>query len=236
MTSSPPVPHARAGRDAHRTAVEVLARGIADGTYAIGTQLQLAVLTAQLGAAEPVIGGALHALASKGLVTTAGVVRPQPEWNLLDSDVLRWLLTSGATPWPDGFISDLHELRRAVEPSAAALAAQHRSADDLSALDQALTVMAAAQQTPDPDPALAARADAAFHTTLLAASGNRFFAHLARVIIPALTARNRKVHAGPHHSPLPAHTEVAACVRERDADGAYTAMLELLDVSQRDDP
>ncbi|WP_338696117.1 FCD domain-containing protein [Streptomyces sp. Q6] len=235
MTSSPPVPSAHAGRDAHRTAVETLGHGIADGSYAIGAQLQPAALAAKLEIAEPTIGGALRVLAAKGLVTAPGVVRPQPEWNLLDSDVLRWLLTSGA-PWPEGFFADLHELRRSVEPSAAALAAQHRSADDLTALDRAVTVMAATQQAGDPDPALAARADAVFHTTLLAASGNRFFAQLARVIVPALTARDRVVHAGPHHSPVPTHTEVAACVRERDADGAYTAMLELLDVSQLDDP
>ncbi|NEB82253.1 FCD domain-containing protein, partial [Streptomyces sp. SID14478] len=85
-------------------------------------------------------------------------------------------------------------------------------------------------------PVRAGRADAAFHGALLRASGNRFFAQLPRVLGQALTARGERVHAGPHHHPVASHTEVAARVREMDPDGAYTAMLELLDLSLRDDP
>ncbi|MFI7340234.1 FadR/GntR family transcriptional regulator [Streptomyces sp. NPDC050085] len=241
MTSSPSVPHA--GRAARRTAVETLAHGITDGTYPIGSSLEPACLARELGLTEATLAEALGILRAKDVIDAAHRVRPSTEWNVLDADVLRWTLTSGPVPsappdghGPFGFFPDLHELRRAVEPSAAALAAQHRSWADLTALDQALTAMAAAEHAPRADPTLAARADIAFHTTLLTASGNRFFAQLPRVLVPALAARGQRIHAGPHHHPLPSHTEVAARVRDMDPDGAYTAMLELLDVPLHDAP
>lgn len=232
MTSSPPMPHA--GHDVHRSTVEALAQSVTDGTFAVGSVLQLPRMAAKLEISRQVIGEALRVLVAKGVVDTGGRVRPQSEWNTLDTDVLRWMLGTPATS--DGFFADLHELRRAVEPAAAALAAQHRTEAHLVALDGALADMAAAERSAQGDPALAARADATFHAALLTASGNRFFAQLPRVIEPALTARTRAVHAGPHRHPVPSHTEVAARVRAMDADGAYTAMLELLDVSLRDDP
>ncbi|MEU6392083.1 FCD domain-containing protein [Streptomyces sp. NPDC046939] len=233
MTSSPPLPH---GHDVHRAAVETLARRIADGAYVVGRRLRLPSLAAELGFVEPVIGEAVRVLAAKGVVDAAHRVRPRAEWNVLDADVLRWTLAH-APPGPLDILPDLHELRRAVEPSAAALAAQFRSEADLRTLDAALASMAEAERLANaPHPELAARADVAFHTTLLRASGNRFFARLSHVLAPPLTARAEHVHAGPHHHPLPVHAEVAARVRDRDADGAYTAMLELLDLSLQDDP
>ncbi|MFI7384947.1 FadR/GntR family transcriptional regulator [Streptomyces sp. NPDC049813] len=232
MTSSPPVPD---GHDVHRAAVETLARHITDGAYATGRLLQPAALTAELGFAEAVLGEAVRVLAAKGVVDAVHRVSPRSAWNVLDSDVLRWTL-AGGQPAPVGLFPDLHELLRAVEPSAAALAAQFRSPAELTALDEALAAMAVAERPPHGDPALAARADVAFHTVLLRASRNRFFAQLPRVLVPALTARGERVHAGPHRHPLPLHAEVAGRVREMDADGAYTAMLELLDLSLRDDP
>jgi DNA-binding FadR family transcriptional regulator len=114
--------------------------------------------------------------------------------------------------------------------------------------------MAAAEQTPgmtdsgmtDPgmtdavmtegDPVLAVRADASFHTALLTASGNPFFAQMRRVIIPALVVRDRLVHAGRHEHPLPAHALVADRVRARDQDGAFAAMLDVIELSRRGHP
>lgn len=233
MTSSPPLPH---GHDVHRAAVETLARRITDGAYDVGRRLRPPSLAAELDFVEPVLGEAVRVLAAKGVVDAAHRVLPRAEWNVLDADVLRWTLAHEPLG-PVGLFPDLYELRRAVEPSAAALAAQFRSPDDLAALEASLAAMAEAERLAQPAHArLAARADVAFHTALLTASGNRFFARLSQVLAPPLTARGARVHAGPHPHPLPAHAEVAARVRDRDADGAYTAMLELLDLSLRADP
>ncbi|WP_372349027.1 FadR/GntR family transcriptional regulator [Streptomyces sp. KL116D] len=237
MTSSPPVP--RPGRDVRGIVVEALARGIADGTYGAGTLLEPSCLTIEsTTVARAVFAAAVRVLVAKDMVDETWQVRPESDWNLLDRDVLRWTLAAHTPPAPalTALFGDLHELRRSVEPSAAALAAQHRSNEDLAALDEALTAMAVAERSLEGDPVRAAGADVAFHSTLLRASGNRFFTQLLRVIGPALGARSRLVFAGPHHHPVASHAEVADRVREMDADGAYTAMLELLDLSLRDDP
>ncbi|MFF1590231.1 FadR/GntR family transcriptional regulator [Streptomyces sp. NPDC058286] len=232
------------GRGVHRIAVEALARRIFDGTYAEGDLLDLPGLMAELDVSQTVLREAIKVLTTKGLLDArqkrGTFVRPRDDWNLLDSDVLRWTIDSGA---PGAFFTDLLELRRAVEPAAAALAALHRTDADLAALDAldaALSAMAAAEQTPvmthavttEGDPVLAVRADASFHTALLTASGNPFFAQMRRVIIPTLVVRDRLVHAGRHEHPLPAHTRVADRVRARDQDGAFAAMLDVIELSR----
>ncbi|WP_329573570.1 FadR/GntR family transcriptional regulator [Streptomyces sp. NBC_01361] len=233
------------GRGVHRIVVEALARRIFDGTYAEGDLLDLPGLMAELDVSQTVLREAIKVLTTKGLLDArqkrGTFIRPRDDWNLLDSDVLRWTIDSGA---PGAFFSDLLELRRAVEPAAAALAALHRTDADLAALDAALSAMAAAEQTPvtadpvmtDSDPVLAVRADASFHTALLTASGNPFFAQMRRVIIPALVVRDRHVHAGRHEHPLPAHALVADRVRARDQDGAFAAMLDVIELSRRGHP
>ncbi|MGH4031898.1 FadR/GntR family transcriptional regulator [Actinomycetota bacterium Odt1-20B] len=221
------------GRGVHKVAVEALALRIFDGTYDEGDTLDLPQLMADLDVSQTVLREAIKVLTVKGLVDArqkrGTFVRPRDDWNVLDSDVLRWQLRAGA---PTDFFADLLELRRSIEPAAAALAADRRTDDDLAALDAALAAMAAC----DDDPVLAVRADASFHTALLTASGNQFFAQMRRVIIPALVERDRRVHSHPYEDPLPVHAAVAERVRAGDAEGAYHAMLELLDMAMRDHP
>ncbi|ARF55152.1 FadR/GntR family transcriptional regulator [Streptomyces gilvosporeus] len=224
-----------AGRGTHKATAEVLARRIFDGTYGQGETLALPELTAELDVSQTVVREALKVLDAKGLVDASqkgdGVVRRREDWNLLDSDVLRWKLAAGAS---SDFFADVLELRRSIEPAAAGLAAERRTDDDLAALDAALDAMAAA----DDDPVLLVRADASFHTAMLLASNNRFYAQLRRVIVPVLVRRVREAHAGGGEveHPHAVHAAVVEAVRHRDVDGAYMAMLELLDKSALDHP
>ncbi|GHB25239.1 GntR family transcriptional regulator [Streptomyces xanthochromogenes] len=219
------------GRGVHRTAVEGLALRIFDGTYDEGDTLELPALMAELGVSQTVLREAVKVLTAKGLLDArqkrGTFVRPRADWNLLDSDVLRWKLAAGAPP---DFFADVLELRRAIEPAAASLAAEHRTEEDLAALDGSLTAMRSAGA----DPVLAVRADTAFHSALLTASHNRFFVQLRRVIVPALVARGGHGSSGGQAGPVPAHAEVVRSVREGDGDGAYMAVLELLDLPAGD--
>ncbi|MFI9046286.1 FadR/GntR family transcriptional regulator [Streptomyces sp. NPDC053427] len=222
-----------AGRGMHKVTVEALATRILDGTYGEGDALSLADLMTELDVSQTVAREAIKVLAAKGLVDASqkgdGLVRPREDWNLLDSDVLRWKLAAGAS---SDFFADMLELRRSIEPAAAALAAERRTDDDLAALDAALSAMAAT----DGDPELLVRADASFHTAMLLASNNRFYAQLHRVIVPVLIQRDRAVQAGGDEidHPHAAHAAVVEAVRNRDVDDAYMAMLELLDKSARE--
>jgi DNA-binding FadR family transcriptional regulator len=218
----------------HGAAVEALARRIFDGTYAEGDPLDLPQLMAELDVSQAVLREAIKVLTTKGLIDArrrrGTFVRPWDDWNLLDTDVLRWTLAAGASA---DFFADMLELRRSIEPAAASLAAGHRSEQDLAALDAALDAMRAAGD----DPVLGVRSDASFHTALLAASRNRFFAQMRRVIIPVLIERDRRVHlAGTPEDPVGVHAAVVERVREGDVDGAYMATLELLDLAMREHP
>ncbi|QHC21284.1 FadR/GntR family transcriptional regulator [Streptomyces sp. GS7] len=224
-----------AGHGSQGAVVEALAKRIFGGAYGEGDVLALRELTAELGATQTVLREAIKVLTAKGLLATrpnhGTYVRPREEWNLLDSDVLRWKLAAGAS---SDFFADLLELRRSIEPAAAALAAERRTDDDLEALNAALSAMAATED----DPVLLVRADASFHMAMLVASNNRFYAQMHRVIVPVLIHRGRAMYAsgGEFEHPHARHAAVAAAVRDRDLDGAYMLMLELLDKSARDFP
>ncbi|MFJ7154472.1 FadR/GntR family transcriptional regulator [Streptomyces sp. NPDC101118] len=224
---------AYAGRGIHRTAVDGLARRIFDGSHPEGAVLELPALMTELGVSQTVLREAVKVLTAKGLLDArpkrGTFVRPAHDWNLLDADVLRWKLDAGP---PDCFFADLLELRRSVEPAAAALAADRATAADFADLDAGLALMAGAGRDPDRH----AEADAAFHTALLAASHNHFFVQMQRVIVPPLIERDRKVHAQTFEDPVGIHAAVVQEIRTGDPDGAYMSVLELLDVAQRYEP
>ncbi|UQA95587.1 FadR/GntR family transcriptional regulator [Streptomyces halobius] len=222
-----------AGRGIHKVTVEALAKRIFDGTYGVGDTLALPDLMTELQVSQTVLREAIKVLSTKGLLDArqkrGTFVRPEEEWNLLDADVLRWKLTVGAS---SDFFADVLELRRSIEPAAAALAAERRTDDDLAALDAALKVMAAT----DTDPVMRVRADAFFHTAMLNASNNRFYTQMHRVIVPVIVRRDRAARAGGAFAyPHAAHAKVVEAVRDRDADGAYVSMLELLDLPASED-
>ncbi|MFE6742098.1 FadR/GntR family transcriptional regulator [Streptomyces tubercidicus] len=226
---------AAAGHGAHQRAVEALAERILKGTYGEGDSLVMPEVRAELDVSQTVLREAIKALTAKGLLGAdkkrGTFVRPREDWNLLDADVLRWKLAAGVS---SDFFADVLELRRSIEPAAAALAAERRTDEDLAALDAALSAMTAS----DNDPVLLVRADASFHTAMLIASNNRFYAQMHRVIVPVLVQRDRAVPAaaGAFAHPHALHAAVVEAVRNRDIDGAYMAMLELLDVSAREHP
>ena len=118
---------------------------------------------------------AVRILAAKGLVESRPKVGTRvslPErWHLLDPDVLSWIFEREPD---DRLVKGLFELRRMVEPQAAALAAERRTEADLAAMAQALQDMErhslAVEEGRD--------ADQNFHAALLRASGNAFVASL----------------------------------------------------------
>jgi DNA-binding FadR family transcriptional regulator len=116
-----------------------------------------------------VVREATRLLAAKGLISVrpkTGVrTRPPDEWNMLDSDVMRWHL-DGA---PDTeFIMALYEVREIFEPQAARLAAERISPDGREKLALAMREM---ESRPSGSAALI-DADLEFHRVILAAAGN----------------------------------------------------------------
>lgn len=142
-----------------------------------------AELCHQYGASRSVLREAVKMLTAKGLLQArprqGTWVQPEESWNLLDPDVLRWLLER--KPWMELLI-EFTQVRLAIEPGAAALAAQVAGAEAKAAIQRALDRMVAAERGDD-DPL---ESDIAFHVAVLEASGNKFFCQLRELIHTAL--------------------------------------------------
>ena len=138
-----------------------------------------AVLCKQLEVSRSAAREAVKSLAAKGLLSSRarqGIrVLPENEWNLFDADVLSWIRESNPSL---ALLGEFTELRIAVEPEAAALAAQRQNEEKIRLIEQALERMKRAESGLD-DPL---EADIAFHLSILDASENRFFMHLGRII------------------------------------------------------
>lgn len=126
---------------------------------------------------------AVKFLSAKGLIEA----RPRSgtraaaatSWNLLDPDVLRWSFSSGAS---ETFVRDLYELRQFIEPNAARLAAQRRSAGQAAAIRDAYDGMASSM----PYSAENIHYDVLFHDRLLDACGNDAIRCLRGVVVTTL--------------------------------------------------
>src|SRR5712692_1149811 len=103
-------------------------------------------------ASRTVLREAIKVLAAKGLVEsrpkTGTRVRPRHAWNLLDPDVLAWHQES-APKQP--FLRRLTEVRRIIEPAAAALVSEIADETAVAALARALRDMETAVQGREAD-------------------------------------------------------------------------------------
>jgi len=118
------------------------------------------------------------------------------------------------------------DFRLGVESEAAALAATHRSEDDLTAIDAALAAFTEAGHEG------AVEADFAFHAALARATGNRFYVDLVESIGPMMIMLPR-IRLGEEFSMTDTahvervrreHDNVADAVRAGDAGTARAAM------------
>ena len=171
-------------RALHARVAHEIGRRIISSGYAEGASLpRESELAEQFGVSRQAVREALKVLAAKGLVAsrrrTGTSVLPRASWNLLDPDVLAWHSPESIRK---EFLDDLVELRRVIEPAAAALAARRVDPERLSRIKAALDGMRA---NVDNEPQFL-EADAEFHAALLAASGNSLFERLSTIIGPVL--------------------------------------------------
>jgi DNA-binding FadR family transcriptional regulator len=172
-------------------------------------------------------------LAAKGLVEArpkAGTrVSPPERWHLLDPDVLSWIFEFE----PEyRLLHCLFELRRIVEPEAAALAAMRRTQVDLNAMKSALEGMKKYTLAIQ-----AGRvADQNFHSALLRATGNDFIVSLISGVAAAVswTTIFKQRHRPLSRNPVPDHERVYEAVKAQDTEAAREAMSKLVDLALLD--
>ena len=209
-------------RNLHARIVDELGRLIVEGVLGDGQPLVPEELGRRFSASRTVVREALRVLESKGMVTARPRVGtwtlPPEAWDAIDPDVIAWRVGG-----PDGHehLRELFELRLAIEPQAARMAARHRRPDELAAMVAAYALMADAADTADT--AAFRAADARFHAALIRASGNALIAQLQVPVVAALRAQGEPADT------LVAHSRVLTLVLAKNADGAESASRRLLE-------
>jgi DNA-binding FadR family transcriptional regulator len=218
-------------RGAFAAVLRGLGIGIVGGEFPVGQTLPgKEVLMRRFGVSNTSLREALKTLEAKGMVaarTKVGYwVRSEESWNFLDEQLLGWHLEIGVDR---RFIGRLFEMRQAIEPTAAALAALRRTDDHLLRMDQITAGMLNAgfdrQRFTD--------ADLSFHLQVLDASGNLMMRSIGAVIGAALAASFRRsaptdsvdaLHRSHRH-----HCAITEAIRARDPGAAADAMMTVIE-------
>jgi DNA-binding FadR family transcriptional regulator len=215
------------GRNLTYAMLEQVGRDIVTGAYENRPFPTEAELASRHGVSRSVTREAVKMLTAKGLLTArprkGTSVQPSTSWNLFDPDVLRWLLER---KFSLRLLRQFSDLRIAIEPAAAALAAQ--AADDraLAALSAGYGRMEAAEGGEDD----ALDADIAFHIAVLDASANPFYMQFRDLVTTALRTSIRFTNRFKGRTAsLPAHRAVLDSIAARDAPAARTAMAAIIE-------
>ncbi len=199
--------------------LDMIGPAIVRGEYSDGGFPTEADATSMFGASRTVIREAVKSLISKGLLesrTRVGTrVQPTDRWNILDPDVIRWMIDS---PDPTAFLMEFATFRKGVIPPAAGLAARFASPSDMDSMESAFMKL---KQASDQDSA--ASALYLFHEAVVEASGNpvhRRMHQTMAVVIRRLARASAEAGAiYPGH-----YAHVLNSIRVRDVIRAEDAM------------
>lgn len=182
-------------------------------------------LMERYGVSRTVLREAIKTLSAKGLLQAKARigtrVRSRSDWNMFDPDVLLWHAQVGLAP---EFLVHLGEMRLALEPEAAALAAERRSAEQLASMEGWFAQMS----TPGIGHQDFVHADLGLHLAIAEAAGNPFLLSISTLIEVALDAMLRV--SSPVESParltqsLAQHKAIISAIAARKAEGARKAM------------
>ena len=217
------------GQVAHEIGARIFRGDLAPGD----TLPSEAELSVDLNVSRTALREAIKLLAAKGLVEsrpkTGTRIRQRTSWNMLDPDVLSWLVSDGAFEY---YADDLFEMRRVIEPAAAAIAARRGDRRAIAAIEQAFADMVAAGE----DIEAGVEPDLRFHQGILAATGNQFIAPLGALIESALATSFRisSSRPGAKLNSLPRHEAVLKAIAAGDAEPARKAMEALLSDAMED--
>jgi GntR family transcriptional regulator, galactonate operon transcriptional repressor len=212
---------------------ERLGREIVSGTISAGARLPVeAELCERFGVSRPVIREVTKTLASKGLIVSrprvGTVVRARRHWNLLDPEVLDWLIH--ALP-ESRFLDLLFEVRIAIEPAAAALAAANATERDIAEIEEAYRQMTSAQT-----PEQLLEPDIRFHQAIMDATHNELMSYIGNTLHAALAVSIELTsrHPDTYKLSLPRHEAVFKAIAARDAMAARAGAEHLLRESRKD--
>jgi DNA-binding FadR family transcriptional regulator len=226
-----PLPHLVQRRGARPKLYELvaadLAAAIVSGRIGEGEAISPEpALVEQTGVSKPVVRAAIQDLAASGLVRirhgARTVVTPETEWNVLSHRVQSAFDAVGRS---GEIVRDLHAVRGAIEPHAAAWCAEHADDDDRRAIEAALRDMADVEAEDDALTVFLER-DQAFHAAIALGSKNLMLVALMRSVRSVVleTSSISGVDRDDLESLYAQHEVIAAAILARKAAAAYEAM------------
>ena len=216
-----------AGRNLTFAMLDALGRAIVTGEYETRRFPTEAELALRHSVSRSVTREAVKMLTAKGLLTArprkGTTVQPPSSWNLFDPDILRWLLER---KFSLELLRQFSELRIAIEPEAAALAARGAIAAAVAEIRAGFERMEAAEAGAEDT----LEADIAFHIAILNASANPFYMQFRDVVATALRTSIRFTNRFKGRTAsLPAHHAVLAAIEAKDPASARSAMAAIID-------
>ncbi|WP_390633813.1 FadR/GntR family transcriptional regulator [Oryzibacter oryziterrae] len=225
----------KAPQNNHANVVHQLGLEIVRGTLPPGSLLPGdAELMARFGVSRTVLREALKTLAAKGfLLPKAKIgtrVLERSCWNLFDSDTLAWHFECGISR---EFLASLSEVRAALEPEAAALAARRRTEQDVSRLYVLIERMSDPQISPEDFAAV----DLELHLAIALMSRNPFMHSITSVIEVALATSFRLSSPASGSVRIlevaAEHRRIVAAIDAGDAEAARAAMRLVIEAGAR---
>ncbi|GAA2226780.1 FCD domain-containing protein [Herbiconiux moechotypicola] len=216
-------------RGQHSRVLEELGSEICSGRLAPEQVITLEEMETRYGVSRSVARETIRVLESMRLVISRRrvgvVVLPPEEWNLFDPQIIHWRLASADRV---SQLESLVELRTAIEPEAARLAATRASSAEVSDLIGLAGQLWAAGEEGDADRFLAL--DVKFHAAVLTYSGNPMFSRLDSLIGEILVSRTEYglVPERPDPVALQRHVDVANAIQRRDPEVAHATMRSIL--------
>src|SRR5512133_851911 len=184
-------------------------------------------LSASFGVSRPVIRESIKLLEERGLVESRngrGAFVTDPGGRTVSSSL------NVADYMQDCNSDDLYEARWCLESTAARLASERATEEEMAKMEAAIQVMDAHLD----DPSGFMVGDTDFHATLATATHNPLFALMTRPLVEMiLKLGTRGFSYGHVHERHQWHAVILQCIRARDSAGAERAMHEHLDLSKR---
>jgi DNA-binding FadR family transcriptional regulator len=215
------------GRNLTYALLDSVGKAIVVGAYDAKHFPTEADLSRQFAVSRSVTREAVKMLTAKGLLAArprkGTSVQPPRAWNLFDPDVLRWMLER---KFSLDLLRQFNELRIAIEPTAAALAALAADEARITAIRAGYQRMVVAEAGGDD----VLEADIAFHMAVLEASANPFYAQLGDVVSTALRTSIRFTNRFKGRTAnLPKHLAVLTAIEAHDPQAAQAAMRALIE-------
>jgi DNA-binding FadR family transcriptional regulator/acetyl esterase/lipase len=219
------------GSVAHSLATDIIRGKVKPGSVLPNEE----TASASFGVSRTAYREAVRTLAAKGLVTATPKVgtriASRSSWRLLDPDVIVWHFESNCT---EPFVRSLFEMRKVVEPSAAALAAMRRSDEELARLADALARMARL----DPRASGWQQAVLGFHGQLLNLADNEILGAtwpaIQVTIQWSLGLQMSQPDLRLSYDPVADHAKVYDRIAAQNAEGALQEMAFLIDAALTD--